>query len=1113
MKKVCTLLLALLVFAFSSFSEVVEKGDWKINTEDYMLEEYLGSAKEIVIPEELEDIPVESIGVNVFNNKLSEIESITLPKTIRQIRSSSFSHMENLHSLTLNEGLLTIGTGNINSLPALKRIEIPSTVCCFGDDCFSFLDSIEEIVFKGKCPKFSSESFMSLPEKAKIVVPDDEIENYKLALSKFNLKNEIIPSGSKTGPENTFFNENDIEIDENGCITNYKGYNERLDIPDTIKGIKVRSIGDQVFQFHRYLAYVSLPEGLEEIGREAFSDTKQLIYINFPSTLKRIADRAFFGSTITNIELNEGLEEIGKEAFMYASFKSALVLPKSLKALGDSAFEGNPFTKELYIKNSETQIGNRAFANGSLKYLRMDGTKLSDVNWSAFADNTGIEDIDIDTKASKKDMLAIQEKVNSLGLIKCRVWRMQNPDVDYVNDNLSTYEGGIFTGYTGNQANIRPFDSFSGVSVTGIGNAALKGNQTVKYFSVPYNDEFTHIGDEAFAGSAIEKIDLFDSVTHIGKAAFKDCKALKEIDIPESVESIGENAFEGCDALEKITVRCKAEALPAGALSKLKSLKTLEILKGKIPEALAKNSPVEELKLGEGVSEIGKEAFFGTNIKALVIPAATVHENAFSISEPANFKMASNASDEQLKIASKALNYPWYDGLCRENEQSSFMKMPFAPNPESDFEFNKETGEITKYIGNDSDVIIPREISGVPVRSIAYGAFTNAEDYTETEVTSNKTEWLKIKNIVVPETVTSLPDSCFNYIQSLENFICYGPLETTGKSTFNVCRKLKNVVFVNGARLIDNYAFSDCRSLERVVCRGTADMLGQYAFMESGIKELKLNIAEISLNAFSKAEHLEKIHIGAGIEKFDLSAIALCPKLSELSLSFKNPERFISENFFLAEPLSGLTVKLPNDTSDEEKQAMLEFLKRNRLINDENALKTEALDDKINIPSSDEISKLIGKALIDVGNPKSAPNKQEAEQAKPAEDKPADEKPTDKKPAEEKPAEQNKSEQGAASKFVLDKKYLCTKCEMNGTTIDASMLGTEYSVKFNSDKSLKIVIAGADMPGCTWQESTIDGEQAIVSEVPGLKFEFLLTDTGIKMNYSGYMLLYYELEK
>lgn len=58
--------------------------------------------------------------------------------------------------------------------------------------------------------------------------------------------------------------------------------------------------------------------------------------------------------------------------------------------------------------------------------------------------------------------------------------------------------------------------------------------------------ELTEIGAEAFAGSAVERVEVGENVTAIGFRAFADCTALREIVIPASVTAINRHALEGC---------------------------------------------------------------------------------------------------------------------------------------------------------------------------------------------------------------------------------------------------------------------------------------------------------------------------------------------------------------------------------------------------------------------------------------------------------------------------------------------------------------------------------------------------------------------------------------
>ena len=205
--------------------------------------------------------------------------------------------------------------------------------------------------------------------------------------------------------------------------------------------------------------------------------------------------------------------------------------------------------------------------------------------------------------------------------------------------------------------------------------------------------------------------------------------------------------------------------------------------------------------------------------------------------------------------------------------------------------------------------------AGEPVRVIGYHAFDAAKDYTDTVTSSNQTEWVHIRSIVIPDTVRTIEDNALSYLQQLELFVCYAPLETTGGTQFMLCRSLKNVIFVNPLKALGNYLFESCDALELVWYPNTLDSVGIQCFSQSMIDALVIDAKAINYFAFARCDNLKEIHLRGSLESLDVSAFAEVP-LERLCLETTNPDG-ITEGFF-GEPLESLMVIVPESTTDEE---------------------------------------------------------------------------------------------------------------------------------------------------------------------------------------------------
>lgn len=143
--------------------------------------------------------------------------------------------------------------------------------------------------------------------------------------------------------------------------------------------------------------------------------------------------------------------------------------------------------------------------------------------------------------------------------------------------------------------------------VTKIGDNAFR-QTAITELVLPAN--VREIGDMCFAGaSSLETVVLPTNLQSVGKQAFYGCSSLKALNFPRTLDSLGQYAIVGCPALETLTVEegC-AEYYSEGncIIRKSDGVLLFGCSGSVIPSS--------------GVTEIEGYAFYGSGIRAVVIP-------------------------------------------------------------------------------------------------------------------------------------------------------------------------------------------------------------------------------------------------------------------------------------------------------------------------------------------------------------------------------------------------------------------------------------------------------------------------------------------------------------
>lgn len=380
---------------------------------------YDGEEQEVVIPDEIEGLPVTVIGSDSFKG-CSRITTLTIPDSVTSIESSAFYNCSGLTEIKISESMTNIESNAFSGCSKLTDIKIPDSVTHIGDNAFSSclkLKTIEipETLTDFGAGVFSNSAWLSMKkEESPFVIVNGVlidgkgctgIVNIPEGVTKINnsafsgcekILSVIVPEGVIDIDISAFYKCSrltDVKLPESlenigeaafyGCAGITK-----ITIPNNVKNIETKafygcagltevvisgSIGESVFEECKALTSIEFADNVENIGIKAFYGCAGLTEITVPGSVKSIGESAFYNCKgLTSLEIADGVESIEKNAFYGCSELTEITIPESVKSIDTAAFGScsklvkitvlNPEC-DLYIDNSYTNSSSNAFGS------------------------------------------------------------------------------------------------------------------------------------------------------------------------------------------------------------------------------------------------------------------------------------------------------------------------------------------------------------------------------------------------------------------------------------------------------------------------------------------------------------------------------------------------------------------------------------------------------------------------------------------------------------------------------------------------------------------------------------------------------------------------------
>lgn len=523
---------------------------------------------------------VRYIPAYIFLN-MSGLSSVTIPDSVIGIGTAAFGGCSGITTLTIGRGLRKMGIYAFNGCSQLSTLNYNSDSCFFAGN-WTNNTHISNINIGSNVRFIPNRFFYQNTSLTSFIVPSNikGIGNYAFnectALTNITFHDSLTFIGAHafngcTGLSSITLFES-IDTIGNGAFMNctslsefnYQGSLEswgdigfgdysanpiyltrRLKINDTLVSNLVipntqSEIKPYAFCGDTCIEAITIPESVLMIGTGAFNRCTKLTNIVFPSGLIHIGNGSFSECDgLTSVIITDSMASIGDSAFSDCIGITSISIPCAI--IGGSAFRGCSALNSVNFSNSNVLIGDYAFCNCiGLTSVFINGSIIGN---NAFKGCTGLTYIIIGNSVAivgdsafmgclNVDSVKIGGSVLSIGALAF-----------YGCSNITKT---IYMGSISDWCSI----NFSGIYSNPIIYSHGLYNNNTPITRIEITDSISHIGNYAFySDSMLTNVQIMGSVTKIGQASFFGCTNIDTLFLGRNIDTIMSSAFYGCTNL------------------------------------------------------------------------------------------------------------------------------------------------------------------------------------------------------------------------------------------------------------------------------------------------------------------------------------------------------------------------------------------------------------------------------------------------------------------------------------------------------------------------------------------------------------------------------------
>ena len=449
---------------------------------------YRGLRSDIVIPAEINEISVASIGENAFeDNRI--IKNVVISEGIKEIGANAFYKCKNLEHVSVPESVSEIGESAFYGCGELKEIKIPDNITVLRDCLLYDCEALESVVLPSALEEIEGRVFSYCESLTGITLPDTVTKIGERAFYSAGLASVVIPSGVEVLDKESFA----------ACFN---------------------------------LTEITLPEGLIELGQAALRSCEALTSVKLPDSLKIIGANCLAGVPVTSVTIPSGVEEIGAGAFN-ATALTSLFIPASVTVIGENIVINCENLADLSVAADNPNF----MSKNNMIFNKEGDTLLMCSPWleGEVVIPEGTERLGQSCCDTMKKMTRLILPTTLVELGWGSVSRCDALETVVINSEITVIPQSAFA-YCTSLKEINIPDT-----VTEIELAAFSNCISLKNITFPKS--LTTIGNGAFMYCDLEEVELPDGMESIDNYVFGYNTGLRRVTIPDSVTLMKNNVF------------------------------------------------------------------------------------------------------------------------------------------------------------------------------------------------------------------------------------------------------------------------------------------------------------------------------------------------------------------------------------------------------------------------------------------------------------------------------------------------------------------------------------------------------------------------------------------